>query len=72
MYAQKTTAYIHCSRCQTLTPIHVCLREYDAAQYSCDKCGFEFWVPLDDLRDSSGRRLISHRPLEQPEAEDEE
>lgn len=65
MYAQKTTAWFRCTMCHACTPIHVALREFDAAQYTCDQCGAEVWVSLDELRDSHGDRMISHRPFDE-------
>ena len=67
----KTVAYFQCTKCRTMIPIHVSLRDYDAAEYTCDACGADLWVSLDELRDSQGQRLISHRPFEDSTTEQE-
>jgi len=71
MYSVKSMAYFRCTKCHAMMPIHVSLRDYDASQYTCEVCGADLWVPLDELRDSKGQRLISHRPFDDPQAEQE-
>ncbi len=66
MNRPKTLAYFRCTHCNARTSMEVVLREYEPAGYSCDHCGGNVWVNLDDLLDAKGQRLISHRPVESP------